>query len=343
MNKLLTIIVPTYNMEQYLNKCIDSLLIESDMNLLEVIVVNDGSKDRSSEIAHAYETRFPETFRVIDKENGNYGSCINRALKECKGKYIKVLDADDYYDTKEFEKFVIFLKSTDADVVFTSFNKITFEGEMLKQAYIPSVLVNKTLDVNDFDIESYKFENNMSMHAICTKKKVLIDNDYHQTEGISYTDSELLFYSLLYSNTFSFCQSNVYQYCFGREEQTMSEQNIRKNKIHIAYITKKELKSINDLKINQFSSPVSSFLYKIVTSKLRTVIDWLYVRLELNIERQNLFMDIMEYVGNNPYLKDFDYSDSLRYRLCFEHNFPPKIFLSIYKVKNIFKKRSYSS
>lgn len=74
MRKLLTIIIPTYNMQDYLCRCLDSLIVPDDMMKdLEVLVINDGSKDRSSEIAHSYQDRFPVTFRVIDKENGNYG------------------------------------------------------------------------------------------------------------------------------------------------------------------------------------------------------------------------------------------------------------------------------
>ena len=96
MEKVLSIIIPTYNMENYLHKCLDSLLVE-DKNLrdaLEVLVIIDGSKDRSSEIGHEYEEKYPGVFRVIDKENGNYGSCINRGLKEATGKYVKILDAN---------------------------------------------------------------------------------------------------------------------------------------------------------------------------------------------------------------------------------------------------------
>ena len=95
MEKLLTIIVPTYNMEAYLDKCLTSLIVgesgEEQMCMLEVLVINDGSTDDSSAIAHRYEERYPQTFKVIDKENGNYGSCINVALSVATGKYIKIL------------------------------------------------------------------------------------------------------------------------------------------------------------------------------------------------------------------------------------------------------------
>ena len=84
MQKLLTIVIPTYNMQDYLHRCLDSLVLYDGtlMEQLEVLVINDGSKDNSSAIAHEYEAKSPNTFLVIDKENGNYGSCINRGLKE---------------------------------------------------------------------------------------------------------------------------------------------------------------------------------------------------------------------------------------------------------------------
>ena len=118
MNKILTIVIPTYNMEKYLDKCLTSLVIEDRelMKQLEILVVIDGSKDRSSEIAHAYQVRYPQTFIVIDKENGNYGSCINRGLKEAAGKYIKVLDADDCYNSKSLQQHLELLRIVDVDL-----------------------------------------------------------------------------------------------------------------------------------------------------------------------------------------------------------------------------------
>ena len=92
MDKILTVIIPTYIMEDYLRYCLDSLLIKENFKQLEVLIINDGSKDSSSAIGHEYEQLYPEVFRVIDKENGNYGSCINRGLKEAKGKYVKILE-----------------------------------------------------------------------------------------------------------------------------------------------------------------------------------------------------------------------------------------------------------
>ena len=78
MDKILTIIIPTYNMSEYLDTCLKSLIIKS--NLLEVLIINDGSKDNSLDIAKKYEKEYPHIFRTIDKPNGNYGSCVNLSL-----------------------------------------------------------------------------------------------------------------------------------------------------------------------------------------------------------------------------------------------------------------------
>lgn len=108
MEKILTIIIPAYNMEKFLPYCLDSLLIESRLEDVEVLVINDGSTDRTSAIAHEYEERLHGIVRVIDKNNGNYGSCINVGLKEAAGRYIKILDADDSFDTDNFGLFISF-------------------------------------------------------------------------------------------------------------------------------------------------------------------------------------------------------------------------------------------
>ena len=107
LSKILTVIVPSYNMEKYLPKCLGSLVVAPElMERLEVLVVNDGSTDRTSDIAHEFATKYSNSFRVIDKANGHYGSCINAALRVAMGRYVKILDADDSFDPDEFSKFI---------------------------------------------------------------------------------------------------------------------------------------------------------------------------------------------------------------------------------------------
>lgn len=123
MDKILTVVIPTYNMESYLEKCLDSVLVEQVIGLIEVMIVNDGSKDSSLLIAKRYQNRYPGSIVVVDKKNGNYGSCLNLAFSLAKGKYIRTLDADDCFDSIELVKFIEKLCSLpeNIDLVLTNY------------------------------------------------------------------------------------------------------------------------------------------------------------------------------------------------------------------------------
>ena len=217
MQKILTIIIPTYNMEKYLHKCLDSLIV-SDENLekLEVLVVNDGSKDSSSQIAHEYENKFPETFRVIDKENGNYGSCINRGLKDATGKYVKVLDADDYYDSAVFDKFIDFLEENEVDLVISDFNEVDENGHCLAE-FTFDLPIDKSFKLQDIPNAMNTF---LFHHGIAYKRELFKQFEYKQTEGISYTDDEWIFKPMMWVNDVVYFPHTLYLYLRGREGQT---------------------------------------------------------------------------------------------------------------------------
>lgn len=227
MSKLLTIVIPTYNMQAYLHRCLNSLLVSNELlQSLEVLVINDGSKDKSSAIAHEYEEKYPSTFRVIDKENGNYGSCINRGLKEAKGKYIKVLDADDWFDMAEFEKYLIQLQSVDVDMVLTPFMSVyekTGEKQLCTQPYLKD---NKVYQFNECDNQTVL---RYSMHMVTYRVELLRKIQYVQTEGISYTDTEWTHLPQYSISTFVWMPYVVYQYYIGREGQTMDANVLAKN------------------------------------------------------------------------------------------------------------------
>lgn len=219
MKKILSIIIPTYNMEKYLHKCLGSLIVSDElMQVLEVLVVNDGSKDASSEIGHEFATKYPETFFVIDKENGNYGSCVNRGLKEATGRYVKVLDADDFFDTKEFEKVLTFLISNDYDLVLTDFSKVDECGNK-EPVFRMKLPYNKPLQLKDLLGDPAR---TLYMHRIIYKTDNIRSIDYHQTEGISYTDQEWMGKPMSTVNSVVYLDSNLYQYLVGREGQTIN-------------------------------------------------------------------------------------------------------------------------
>ena len=99
MEKLLTIVIPVYKVEAYINKCLDSLLIDpAMMEKMDVLIVNDGTPDNSAEMSREYVKRFSGVFRQIDKENGGHGSVWNLGVREAYGKYVKFLDSDDWLE-----------------------------------------------------------------------------------------------------------------------------------------------------------------------------------------------------------------------------------------------------
>ena len=209
MDKLLSIIVPSCNMEAYLPKCLQSLVVDPVlMERLEVVVVNDGSNDRTGEIAHGFEARFPGTFKVIDKENGHYGSCINAALGIVSGKYVKVLDADDSFNTDEFGRWLAAMTGDEPgeDMLLTDFDTVLPDGSLKVRT--------SCSDYGDKDRQ-------IQMHAVSYRVQMLRDMGYRQTEGIAYTDTEWVFLPVARSKSIKRYPFAVYRYLTGRAGQSM--------------------------------------------------------------------------------------------------------------------------
>lgn len=204
-------------MEAYLQTCLSSLVIPS-IDKVEVLTVNDGSRDRSLDIARRFAEKYPQSFRVIDKENGNYGSCVNVGLAAATGRYVKVLDADDSFITDNFERMVGVMENLDIDLVITDFIKDHAGGEKRHIAY--KFPANKTLDFNDVCRDD-DFRT-LWMHAVAYKRENLLRIGYHQTEGISYTDQEWVFMPMTTVSTLYYLPLPVYNYLMGREGQTMA-------------------------------------------------------------------------------------------------------------------------
>lgn len=226
MNKILTIIIPTYNMEKYLRRCLDSLIIDEEgMKQLEVLVINDGSKDSSSKIAHEYQDKYPDTYRVIDKENGNYGSCINHGLKEATGKYVKVLDADDWFDTKNFAKLLTVLGGSNVDLMVSDYCNVNESGAVIGRCKYR--LPQEEVVFNE-ETRAIFNRKNFQMHAATYKLELLRKMNYKQTEGISYTDQEWIYTPLMAVNTVGYYPRIVYNYLIGRVGQTMSAEALKR-------------------------------------------------------------------------------------------------------------------
>ncbi|MDC7140966.1 glycosyltransferase family 2 protein [Bacteroides finegoldii] len=219
MNKLLTIAVPAYNMELYLKRCLDSILLPKLQNSLEVILINDGSKDNTLSIARHYEKQYPEMLKVIDKTNGGWGSAINCAIQEATGKYFKILDADDWFDSKALVDFVSLLKNIDVDLVATSFS-YEYDSRESKNDIYDIQLCDRPMLFREY-IRICAFRKHLPMATITFKTQILKVNKIHVCDRY-YADIDYNLTPLLFVHTIYFSQINLYKYYIGREGQSTS-------------------------------------------------------------------------------------------------------------------------
>lgn len=217
--KLLTIIIPTYNMSAYLDRCLTSLHLPDAglMEQLEVLVIDDGSTDDSLSIAQRHVSLCPNSIRAIHKENGNYGSCINRGLAEAAGQYVKVVDADDWVNTENLAEMMLVLSTTQVNAILTDHRHIEPSGKERFYVSLP-IKANCVLQLDSLSDEAMR---SVMMHAVAYRTDMLRNISYRQTEGISYTDQEWVFLPMAQAQTVYYLPQPVYHYLVGRSGQTV--------------------------------------------------------------------------------------------------------------------------
>lgn len=133
---LVSVIIPVYNVEHYLKKCIDSVLQQTLKNI-EILIVNDGSTDNSQSIISQYQEEFPELIKSYTKENGGLSSARNFALEKANGEYITFLDSDDYLDNDYLEVLYKEAKKYNSDMVCSGQRKVLETGKILAELKYP--------------------------------------------------------------------------------------------------------------------------------------------------------------------------------------------------------------
>ena len=273
MSKLLSIIIPTYNMEALLPRCLDSLLVDGALELIEAMVVNDGSKDGSLAVAKSYQERFPDSVTVIDKPNGNYGSTINAALPVAKGKYVKILDSDDHFDSQSLLDFLAELQSVDVDIAVTHFTVLRADGKTElskynvygKEPYAYGKVYELDKVLSDGCIRFFL------MHGLTYRTEMLRQMNYRQTEGISYTDLEWATYPLFAAQNIVFYNIDLYQYNMAREGQTMDPKVMARNIGQLEKVTEQLIQFTESHSFDSLSPIRQNFLRQYYLNRLRVV------------------------------------------------------------------------
>lgn len=262
-DKLLSVVVPSYNASKYLDFNLQSFLRPSVPEKLEVIVVDDGSTDDTARIADAYHEKYPETIKVIHKENGGHGSGINAGLRAATGKYFKVVDADDWVDHEALERLLDYIASFDAaaanadtdidaaqvqadvkarardkavscpDVIYNN-----YYWRLTDEAKSPDAYERKTEFTEPFsgveyrkvyDFESIADRCYVKMHNMTIRTDILREHQIHIDECCYYVDMEYILYPVPYVETIAFLPEFLYQYQIGRQGQSMDPAKMQRN------------------------------------------------------------------------------------------------------------------
>lgn len=285
-NKILSICIPSYNMEEYLHRCVDSMLVDEVLDQLEIIIVNDGSKDRTLEIANSYKVRYPQSVVVIDKPNGHYGSCINASLKVATGKYFRIVDADDWVDSKALVQVVHRLNDLDVDCVGMKYTTVYDGGSSINPLDVP---FDKVLDMERYTVPKLCFQ----MHRLLYSMDLLKRTGYVQTEGICYTDTEYAYYPLSCARTIYFMDISLYQYYVGRDGQSMEEDSLVRNNGHYVKLVQ-SLKKMHKSGSKFFNSNESRlFSVSIQNSLLAFALPMYILYYKYDYVKEGLFREVV--------------------------------------------------
>lgn len=276
---ILTITIPSYNVEKYLTKCLSSLIYQRNVNKLEILVINDGSKDKTREIALKFEKKTNGIVNLVDKENAGHGSGVNMGMRLAKGKYFKILDSDDWINGENLAQLIDIMEKSNSDLILTKVDR----------EYVPTgnleVIINYNklyegivYNFDDLLYSSYGFYTNPLFASCNYKTEKLREAKFEITEKKLYADHEFDAFALKCIDTVEYCSLEIYMYLIGREGQSVSSDVWKKRyKDHQNAIFTMLDKLEND---KNFKQCRKEFIYKVNVTAM--VIQQLNTMLDLN-------------------------------------------------------------
>lgn len=301
--KLLTVVVPCFNSEEYMRVSIDSLLID---DRVEVIIVNDGSNDKTELIALDYCAQYPKSVQLISKENGGHGSAIDAGLSKASAKYFKVLDSDDWLDDKSLVKILDYIEAgTDIDLIICNYiyekKDALHKKTMSYQKYLPQ---GKPITFEDvrFPIGTY-----FMMHSLIHKTNVLKSITEKLPEHTFYVDNLYVFRSIANVNTMIYFDIDLYHYFIGRDDQSVNEkvmirridQQIKVNKLMVDYY------------LSNHAQQSEAIAYMFHHLEIVTSISSIMLKIENNSASKEKHEQLWDYIKNS----DMELYQSLTKRL----------------------------
>ena len=252
--KLLSVGIPCYNSMAYMDKAIDSVLVCRDD--VEIIIVNDGSKDETDRIGKEYAEKYPDCVKYVYQENGGHGQAVNTGLANATGRQYKVLDSDDWFDSESLKKVIAQLKefelsNTELDMLIVNYvyDKPS-ENKQVPIHYTNVLPQNRVFtwdDIKPFPIGKY-----LLMHSVIYKTQVLRDCGLELPKHTFYVDNIFVFEPLPNIKHIYYLNVDFYRYFIGRDDQSVNEkvmisrldQQMRVNRIMANYYSKQKISNV---------------------------------------------------------------------------------------------------
>ena len=266
MDKLLTISIAAFNVEEYLEETLNSICIESIIDCLEVFVVDDGGTDKSLSIAQKYAQKYPGSIFPIHKENGGYGSTVNYSIMHATGRYFKLLDGDDWYQKEGIENLVAYLKKTDIESIITNV-AVCVEQKKQRQLY-PFISEISGIPMRIDEAQKYPV---VAMWAYTFKTDIVKKAHVALPEHCLYTDQLFVVHCLSEVQSVVYLDDLVYCWRIGRDDQSNNIKSVTKHYRELIEVSN----SINEYYSNLSPESQNPFLLKRVAAYYSVTVAYL--------------------------------------------------------------------
>ncbi|PKQ25914.1 MAG: glycosyl transferase [Actinobacteria bacterium HGW-Actinobacteria-4] len=221
----LTVVVPSYNAADWMERCIDSLL--TGATDVEVLIIDDGSTDATGAIANLYEAEYPGVVRAIHQPNGGHGSTINVGIDQARGRYLKVVDSDDWVDPEAFEALLATLRGFIADQQSVDLVVSNFVYEKVGRRRKRAVRYRNVLPRGRVftwsEVGRFRTSQFLMMHSLVYRTDVLRESGLCLPEHTFYVDNLYVYQPLMSVESIYYLDVDLYRYFIGRPDQSVNE------------------------------------------------------------------------------------------------------------------------
>ena len=257
--KYISFAIPCYNSQDYMAHAIESILPGGDE--VEIIIVNDGSKDKTSQIAHEYMDKYPDIIKVIDKENGGHGDAVNAGLANASGKYFKVVDSDDWVDEEALHKILMLMRHLEEDNEQIDMLISNYVYEKVGVTHKKCIHYRNVLPQDEVfrwdDIGHFRLDQYILMHSVLYRTDMLKLSQMRLPKHTFYVDNIYVYYPLPHVRKIYYLDVDFYRYFIGREDQSVNEKVMIARVDQQIFVTKTmidmyQLKKVTSKKLRQY-------------------------------------------------------------------------------------------